>query len=161
MSIFRHVAVFALGTAVLAGGCFPGEIRDRHASVVDAYLPTPFVDPSVPFADAERALGPPDGRTVALGRGAHVVLRFFRQIRDGPGPDLRIYEVGEDGARAFIAVSADGDDFVELPIRAEGASTALDLGTTGLDGVGFVRVSGADDAGMEPGFDLDAVEALH
>lgn len=159
MSIFRIVAgvlCLTLGTA-----CFPGEIRDRHASVVDEYLPTPFIEADQPFADPERALGPPDGRTVALGRGAYVILRFFRQIRDGPGPDLRIYEIGPDSAVAFVAVSVEGVDFVELAERATGASTALDLAGTGLDGVSFVRIRGADDAGDEPGFDLDAVEALH
>lgn len=158
MSIFRLAAFCAIAAS---SGCFPGEIRDRHASVVDDYLPTPFVDADQPFVDPERSLGPPDGRTVALGRGAYVILRFFRQIRDGPGPDLRIYEVGEDGAEAFVAVSVDGDEFVELTTRARGASTTLDLAETNLDGVRFVRIRGADDAGDEPGFDLDAVEALH
>lgn len=158
MSIFRSLALAGL-PLVLA--CFPGEIRDRHASVVEDYLATPFVAPEQPYLDPERALGPPDGRTVAIGRGGYVILRFFRQIRDGPGPDLRIYEVGDDGAEAFIAVSSDGDTYVELTTRARGASSALDLAETALDGIRFVRIRGADDAGDEPGFDLDAAEALH
>ncbi len=158
MSIFRPT--LALGLLIVTG-CFPGEIRDRHASVVEDYLMTPFVEADQPYLDPARALGPPDGRTVALGRGAYVILRFFRQIRDGPGPDLRIYEVGDDGAEAFVAVSTDGDEYVELTNRARGASTALDLAQTGLDGIRFVRIRGADDAGDEPGFDLDAAEALH
>ena len=142
-------------------GCFPGEIRDRHAAVVDDYQPTPFLRPDQPFLDPERALGPPDGRTVALGRDASLVLRFFREIPDAPGPDLRIYEVGDDGAQARIALSSDGDHFIELDLLAGGGSTEIDLANTGELGVTFVRVRGLDDLGLEPGFDLDAAEALH
>ena len=110
---------------------------------------------------AANALGPPDGRTVAVGRGAHVVLRFFRAVRDGPGPDLRIYEIGADGARARAAVSEDGERFVEAAEDVFDPATDLELGDLGLDRIFFVRLRGLDDAGPDPGFDLDAVEALH
>src|SRR5438067_2123328 len=109
MSMFPREALNALLWGMLAvSGCVTGEIRDRHAAAVDNYLGTPFIDPKEPFMDPTRALGPPDGRTVALGIGAEITVRFFRQIPDGSGPDLRIYKVGPDGARARIAVSADG-----------------------------------------------------
>lgn len=162
----RSAAGCALVTGLLIAlsGCFFGEDRDRHASVVDRYLATPFLDPKEPFADPERALGPPDGRTVALGTGAHVILRFFREIPNGPGPDLRIYEVGPDGAQGRIAVSRDGFRFVEFGETASGPTTELDLDELGseVDGaIRFVRIRGVDDAGDEPGFDLDAVEALN
>ena len=146
----------------LVSGCFPAEIRDQHASAVEAYLATPFVEGDEPFADPARAVGPPDGRTVALGVGAYVVLRFFREIPNGPGPDLRIYEVGPDGAEAAIAVSQDGDDFVELTETASGPTTELDFDEAVPEGkIRFVRIRGVDDRGDEPGFDLDAVEALN
>ena len=141
-------------------GCFQGDFRDRHASVVDDYLATPFVDPDASFADPRRALGPPDGRTVALGVGAFIVLRFFRDIPDGQGFDLRVYEVGEDGAEARVAVSEDGDRFVEFASPASGTTTTYDLQEAGVSTARFVRIRGIDDAGDEPGFDLDAVEAL-
>jgi hypothetical protein len=153
----------ALTLALIAGqsACIAGEIRDRHASVVESYLGTPFVAENEPYADPSRALGPPDGRTLALGVGAHVTLRFFREIPDGPGPDVRVYEVGPDQARARVAVSADGATFDELATLAEGTTTEYDLASVGLEEVSFVRVRGADNQGIEPGFDLDAVEALH
>jgi hypothetical protein len=90
-----------------------------------------------------------------------LVLRFFRPLRDGNGPDLRVYEVGADGAEARVAVSADGARWVELERSVAGEVTDVELG--GLDGLPapFVRVRGLDAAGPEPGFDLDAVEALH
>jgi hypothetical protein len=159
--MFREPSSAALLWAAALTACFPGEIRDRHAAVVEDYAVTPFVDPGQPFADAGRSLGPPDGRTVALGRGAYVTLRFFREIPDGEGPDLRIYEVGADGAEARVAVSEDGDQFIELDTIVAGTTTELDFADTGLPGISFVRVRGLDDVGIEPGFDLDALEALH
>ncbi len=71
-----------------------------------------------------------------------------------------MYEVGGDGAQARVAVSADGDAFVEFASPAFGQSTTYDLDEAGITSARFVRVRGIDDAGEEPGFDLDAVEAL-
>lgn len=154
------LAAVLAGLGLTASGCFPAELRDRHASAVEQYLPTPFQAPDAAFLDPAQALGPPDGRTVAIGRGAFVVLRFFRPVPDAPGPDLRIYEVGADGARAWIAVG-DGTTFVEAPEPLTGPVDTLDLEALGLETAAFVRIRGLDDAGEEPGFDLDAVEALH
>lgn len=139
----------------------PSDFRERHASVVEAYLRTPGAPEDAVFARPERALGPPDGRTVALGRGSFVILRFFRPIPDGPGPDLRVYELGPDGAEAKVAVSAGGDRYVELLPVVAGPVFELDLAETGLEQVSLVRIRGLDDAGEEAGFDLDALEALH
>mgnify|MGYP000889339299 CR=1 FL=1 len=151
------VVALACGT-----GCLAGEVQDRFASVVDAYTPAPFADAAQPYADPDRALGPPDGRTVALGQGSVLVLRFFRDIPDGRGPDLRVVEIGPDGAHASVAVSADGTTFSEFPTPASaGATSEYDRSSTGLSKVSFVRIRGLDDQGLDPGFDLDAVEALH
>lgn len=156
----RNLAAFALTLASLPA-CITDELRDRYASVVDEYLRAPALDPASPAADPARALGPPDGRTLALGVGGAVTLRFFREIPDGPGPDLRVYEVGPDGAAARVAVSDDGAEFIELDVIASGTTTELDLSEAPAPSARFVRVRGTDDLGIEPGFDLDAVEALH
>ena len=111
--------------------------------------------------DPTRALGPPDGRTVALGDGAYVTLRFFRPIPDAEGPDLRVYEVGPDGAQARLAGSEDGVAFVELDRPLAGPTEAVDLADLGLRSAAYLRIRGVDDAGDDPGYDLDAVEALH
>jgi hypothetical protein len=156
--------VFAAPTIaflVLAPGCIESQIRDRHAAAVDSYLPTPFLDTSSPFLDPLRALGPPDGRTVALAIGASIVVRFFREIPDGPGPDLRIYKVGPDASQARVAVSRDGTTFHEFPLLASGPTSEYDLSTLGQEAGRFVRIRGVDNLGPEPGFDLDAVESLH
>ena len=144
------------------GGCLGTEAGERYASVVDGHLGTPFVDPSAPHADPARALGPPDGRTVALGEGASITLRFFRDIPNGAGPDLRVVEIGPDDAQALVAVSMDGRTFLEMkaPAQAGGASI-FDLDDVGLPTARLVRIRGLDSSGVDPGFDLDAIEALH
>ncbi|MCK6549429.1 hypothetical protein L6R52_26555 [Myxococcota bacterium] len=149
-----------VAAGAVASGCVAPELRERYAAVVDAFEPTPAVDPSSPATDPDRALGPPDGRTVAIGLGGSITLRFFREIPDGPGPDLRIYEVGPDGAAARVAVSTDGLTYAELAELASGETTAWDLGSVGVDGARFVWIRGVDELGLEAGFDLDAVEAL-
>jgi hypothetical protein len=161
MSIYRPRHVWILLLPGVAA-CLGGEVQDRYASVVDETIPAPSLDPDQPFADPDRALGPPDGRTVAIGRGGSLVLRFFRGIPNGRGPDLRVVEIGPDGANAWIATSADGVSFVEHSTPAiDGGTTEYDLEEVGLDHASFVRVRGIDDRGFDPGFDLDAVEVLH
>lgn len=160
----RRSAISAGLTAFLGLGssaCVPAELGDRHADQVEEYLATPFQPDGVPYLDPELAIGPPDGRTVALGLGSMVVLRFYRAIPDGEGPDLRVYEVGEDGAEARVAVSPDGNGWVELSRSASGPATDFDLSGTGIDLAHFVRIRGLDMSGPEPGFDLDAVSVLH
>lgn len=161
MSMFRLTFGFSLSTIIGASGCFPAELRDRHASAVEQYLAAPYQAEEAPYADPERALGPPDGRTVALARGSFVVLRFFRPVPDAPGPDLRVYEVGPDGAQARLAASDDGTNFIELSDTLSGPSQTVDLEPLGLKAASHIRIRGTNDAGDDPGYDLDAVEALH
>jgi hypothetical protein len=145
----------------MATGCLPPDLRDQHASAVEAFELATDVDPEAPFVDPRQALGPPDGRTVAIGVDTFITLRFFRAIPDGPGADLRVYELGEDGARAEVAVSLDGVTFTALRPHATGLVTEYDLSAAGFDRVGYVRIRGLDRAGDEPGYDLDALEAVH
>jgi len=146
---------------LLLSACVPADLRDQHASRVESYLPSAFSPADALFTDPERGLGPPDGRTVALDESALLVLRFFRAVPEGPGPDLRVHELGADGAQARIGVSVTGADFVEFERPAEGLTSDFDLVSLDLENVSFVRIRGLDRAGLEPGFDLDALEALH
>ena len=118
--------------------------------------------------DPQRALGPPDGRTVAIGRGSYIILRFYQDITlDGSDqtPDLRVYEIGEDASEARVAVG-NGEHFIELTTNASGPISDFDLDGLGLSNIFLVRIRGIDnkcesDSPCEAGFDLDAVEALH
>lgn len=160
--VVRHLRLtFALSAGLFVLSCIPIEFGDRHAARVESYLSTPFVDKDARFLDPEQSLGPPDGRTVALGAGSHVILRFFREVTDGPGVDLVLYEIGADNAEARVAVSVDSDLWYEFPNKVVGQTTSLDLVETGMSSIFFVRIRGVDMAGEEPGYDLDAVEALH
>jgi len=163
MHFYCALRVFTCFLGVLvASSCYSGVSRDLHASVVVDYLRSPGVDADAVYADPGRSLGPPDGRTVALGVGAALSLRFFREIADGPGPDLRVIELGPDGAKARIAVSTDGETFFEYPHLANsGQATLFEFSEFGLKKVKTVRIRGIDNEGDDPGFDLDALEALH
>ena len=160
MSIFLAWTTILVTTGPQAG-CFPGELRDRHASAVETWIPAPGTPEGVVWSNPERALGPPDGRTVALRTQSSITLRFFRSIPNSHGPDVRVYEIGPDQARAEVAASEDGSSFETWSEAASGPTTGFDLDELGLARANFIRIRGLDDAGQEPGFDLDAVEALH
>lgn len=160
MSMFLAYGLFCVA-AVTFPACFPGELRDRHASAVETWLPAPDTPQDQVWSNPDRALGPPDGRTVAVGAQSTLTLRFFRSIPNANGPDVRVYEIGPDGAEANVLASEDGTTFVAWPEPARGPTTRLDLETIGLDQASFIEIRGLDTAGAEPGFDLDAVEALH
>ena len=158
--LLRFTLLFLLGLPLV--GCYSGNARDLHASVVQDYLPTPGIDLAESYSDPDRGLGAPDGRTVALGLGSALSLRFFRAIPNGLGPDLRVIELGPDNAKARIAVSQDGTQFFEYESTANSGGAALfDFDAFGLERVVTVRVRGLDNEGEDPGFDLDALEALH
>jgi len=155
--VSRWTALLLAGSAA----CVADDFRTHFASLVEDFLPAPGLDPDAPYADPSRAVGPPDGRTVAVGEGATLLLRFFRPVENGPGPDLRVIEIGSDGARARIAVSEDSERFHEFAEPAtDGGATVYDLEELGLETIRAVRVRGIDDNGDDPGFDLDAVESL-
>ncbi|MEE2901315.1 MAG: hypothetical protein VYC39_03260 [Myxococcota bacterium] len=149
-------------TGLYLSSCYPGVTQDLHASVVQQFLVAPGQNEEAIYADPKRGLGPPDGRTVALGLGSSLSLRFFRPIPNGAGPDLSVIELGPDGARARVAISEDGGTFFEYPLPAtSGNSTLYDFDSFGLNKVTVVRIRGLDNSGEDPGFDLDALEALH
>ncbi len=152
--------MFPTVTLIILGACFPAEIPGRHAATIERYVNPSALDPGEPFLDPVHALGPPDGRTTALGVGARITLRFFRAIPDGPGMDLRVYEIGADGAEARVFASSDGANFEAFTTRASGLTSLYDLDEIGIERALFIRIDGIDDRGEEPGFDLDAVEAL-
>jgi hypothetical protein len=158
----RKCAILAASTVVGLLGCTDGNLQDRYASAVERYQAGPAVRSEAPYYDPARALGAPDGKTVALAEESVLVVRFFREIPDAPGSDLRLFEVGSDSSSVRVSVSADGRTFVPLTTPGlSGGATELDLDGTGLPFVSFVSLEGLDNFGTDPGFDLDAVEALH
>jgi len=124
----------------------PGERRNGSP------LPPPFRNPA-------KALGPADGRAVALGLGGELVLAFDRPVQNLEGDDVRLVHSG-NGARnredsAMVRVSRDGRTWTE--VGEVSGSGAVDFGD--LAAVRFVEVTDTTpDAGpgSVDGYDLDA-----
>lgn len=103
--------------------------------------------------------------TVDMGRGEEIV--------DGPGPDLRVYEVDESFARGVmfmpeqyvVYVSADGLDWKKAGY-GEGV-TDFDLAKTGLKEARYVKIKSRGISTFDrhrhdsPGPEIEAIEALH
>jgi hypothetical protein len=115
------------------------------------------------------ALGADDSNYVAVDIPETLILAFTdNSALDGAGNDLRIREVGNDGAQANVYGSKNGVDWVFLVLATgSGSGTGnytdiyFDLDGTGLSYVNYLKFEGLDDLGTYPGFDLDAVEALN
>ena len=121
-------------------------------------------------AKPEHALGVPDFTStsapgfLSLGCDGELVLRFDdNALVQSDGPDLYIFEVGPDVEATDVAVSTDGDAWIEVG-RVEGARSDLEL--EGLieddQNYRFVRLTNAstDCSGRYPGADIDAVAAV-
>ena len=121
-------------------------------------------------AKPEHTLGEPDYTLpsapgfLALGCDGQLVVRFDdNALVQSAGPDLYIFEVGPDVEATDVAVSIDGEKWIEVG-RVEGARSDLEL-----DGMiendqsyRFVRLTNAskDCTGRYPGADIDAVAAV-
>ncbi|MDF1553745.1 MAG: hypothetical protein P1P84_11815 [Deferrisomatales bacterium] len=79
---------------------------------------------------------------------------------DGAGHDLRFYE-DSAGDNATIGVWGSSDGLSYIMPGSEVTSFGPDLSGTGLSRVADLQFVGLGNAGTIPGWDLDAVEALH
>jgi hypothetical protein len=118
---------------------------------------------------ASDAEGAPDGTIVQIGTtasgGVGSVTVFFDDniAFNGPGADVRVHVVDADfPAEATIEVSADGAAWVTVGDFFDISDVSFDLGSFGLDYAVAVRITNlTTDTALLPGFDVDAVEALH
>ncbi len=126
-------------------------------------------------ADAEMAIGIPDGEGVALGGlGSYVILDFGASgvAQDGEGDDVVILEFGTlsggvpEPYRASAASDAAGP-FVEL---GDGAGErSFDLGAVGLESARYIKIEslvqpydlGHVGSPFAPGPEIDAVGAVY
>jgi hypothetical protein len=113
--------------------------------------------------------GPPHGKgpeagsldVLSLGRGGEIVLGFDREILDGEGPDLLVFENPFSGfvETAVVGASEDGTTFVEWPC-ADGEGPAYE-GCAGVRSVLSSPENGVDptDPAVAGGdaFDLGAI----
>ncbi len=134
----------------------------------DPYADAVTLDAGAVWGELDDTLGADDDTFIqivtqaAAGIGV-VTLTFQDNIAfNGAGPDLRIHVIDDlFPAWALIEVSADGEAWVSAGVFVDTADIDIDLSDLGtvLPFVTAVRLS--HDSGDLPGFDLDAVEALH
>ncbi len=128
---------------------------------------------AAPFMDPKNMLGPPDykygtndSRPVALtlGCGGQVTFRFTNNaLVDVKGPDLYVFEVGEDEEACELSISEDGRKWIDIG-KTSGATSAVDIGPHIIPGEIFHYVRLRDlrshCEGDYPGADIDAVGAI-
>lgn len=114
---------------------------------------------------ASAAEGAPDGSYVQIGTeagtGGELTVNFSNNVAfNGAGADIRVHAVADgDPASATIAVSSNGSTFVSAGTFQDTADADIDLDALGLEFATHVRVTYS--SGAFPGYNLDAVEALH
>lgn len=178
------IALFAgLSVSGMAWAVEPVTYEDSQGNVISFQLgDSAFADsvsvyspgdpePNEDALDGELALGPPDydepgdGSYTTLGCSGELVLQFTDNVvMDQPGPDLHVFEVGPDIEPTFIAISSDGENWLELG-RIEGGRASLDISEVAEpdEVYRFVRLTddGEGCRGRWPGADIDAVGALN
>jgi len=148
-------AALALGVAMTLSSA---EASDDWG---DSAIPDGFIDGAV-----GNVLGAPDDTIVQVGTldgVGSITIGFSGSIVfDGPGADLTIHTLDEIApAEAMIEISGDGVTFVPAGnFWDDDGDIDLDLGDYGLPFATAVRITHVS-AETLPGFDVDAVTALH
>lgn len=121
-------------------------------------------------ARADQAIGTPDYTSpfapgfISLGCDGPVVLQFTDNILvDIEGPDLYIFEVGPAVEVTRLAISYDGEQWIEVG-KIEGARADVDIPpfVEAGDVFYYVRLTNAGKSchGRTPDADIDAVAAV-
>jgi OmpA-OmpF porin, OOP family len=154
-------AVFPLGAA-----SFADEIVDATQGVPavrDKRLADPSLVVGLPdYTGDTRRTAPP--KSLTLGCGGTVTVRFTdNALVDVAGPDLYVFEVGPAIEPTLIAISADGQRWLEAG-RIGGGLAALDIAAVAEAGEAYryVRLTDAKRGcgGPYPGADIDAIGAI-
>lgn len=123
-------------------------------------------------AHPEAVLGPPDHvakdprdtHYLTLGCKGTLTLRFVdNALVDVPGPDLFVFEIGPQVEATELAISADGQRWVEVG-KISGGTAEVDIAGKGEPGESWTYVRLKDlrsgCSSKWPGADLDAVGAI-
>lgn len=99
---------------------------------------------------------------LSLPTGSYVSVGFVDEtVTDGPGDDIFIREVGPNGERADVFVSADLINFIFLGTAVDDVTTSLDLASIAFTSpVQAIKIVGLDSLGDSPGFDVINIEVL-
>ncbi len=132
--------------------------------------------PNNRYCDPQRAVGPPDetspwkGRFVSLGgKGGYIIALMSAEFTNGPGEDLRVYEVGKRQGgidEPFdVFISQDGAVWIQVADNIKNDAgkvyASIDIAPY-ADAYKYVKVvdESTHTSGTPPGSDIDAIEAL-
>lgn len=108
--------------------------------------------------EVEYAFGPPDLQTISLGDGGSFTFEVQGRVFNGPGFDFAVFENSFDGEfleLATVAVSSNGEDFVQFPCTTF-TSTNQQVGTYGyLDPTNLYGFAGKYKGFYGTPFDLE------
>ena len=121
-------------------------------------------NPSLGFASMgteSSALGPSNPHVVSLGDGGYAIVTFPEPAKNGPGPDLAVFENGFDDTfleLAFVEVSSDGVNFFRFS-SASLTDTAMQVGSFGnIDATKINNLAGKYRAMYGTPFDLEELK---
>lgn len=136
--------------------------------VVEFTQGTPSTEDTLAL-DPAGTLGPPDydetePTYATLGCGGSLVLAFEDNVLvDVPGDDIHVFEVGPDVEPTRLAISRDGESWLEVG-EISGGTASADIGplVTPEDAFRFIRVTDLRSScgSRWPGADIDAVAAV-
>lgn len=150
----------------------PQEVQIEATDVIDSDVRN--CDAGNEHCNPALTLGPPDGNYVSLGgREGFVAVRMSDAFVNGPGPDLRIYEIGDaqgDADEPFdVLISRDGSQWIQIAegIRNDDGRSYASIEISPHAGDGtfrYVKVVDRNNALIltsdSPASDIDAVIAL-
>lgn len=184
MRVSSTAAVF-VGSLLLSVNAFAVEYQGiefprGEASFADSVVSLSYDDQTgveAPYDDGAQALGPPDASDeegwVSLGNALdeqtinELVVSFDdNRLVNVEGDDLYIFEIGPQVEATTVAISEDGETWVELG-RVEGSTRALDLADFDVPSGAefqFVRLrdfpDGESSGSPFAGPDIDAIGAI-
>ncbi len=141
----------------------------KNGNVVAANRSNPDVVLGVPESNG-LANDNDDGSVVlgtffSLGFGGHVTYRFDNLVMNGPGDDIRVYEITGGSSypeeKALVEVSQDGNTWVSIGTISRDDS--IDIGD--FEWVKYIRITDDSNPALfnndGDGYDLDGIEAIH
>ena len=114
------------------------------------------IDPGRP---PENALGANDGAFVSVDIPETLIVAFTdNSALDGPGYDLYAYQVVAGDSNVRVYASSDNSTYIYM--GQYNGNFSYDIAGQ-LPYVNYLKFVGMDNGGSAPGYDLDAVKALH
>jgi len=145
------------------GAYFPLGDKSFADEVVDF---RPGKDTVSPYDNPQRAIGPPDKNSVALGHGGVLTIEFTdTYLIDVDGADLYVFESGPSVEPFKVEISEDGSSWIDLGTSRAGQPASFDIHSKVAPGDEFhyVRITDANSYMSSypyAGVDIDAVGAI-